>query len=221
MPNHISNHIEASKEVLDEILSIDDKGEVIFDFNVLIPMPDYIYQGDLGLAEEALYGQNNWYNWSLSHWGTKWGAYSVERVSDTVLAFETAWSHPVPVIKALSEKFSNESILVAYADENSGYNLGVYVIQNSKIVQEGMIDEGSYEAVSLAALLTGKNRIQIVRDEINELEDNWDKYKDYPGVEEELKGYKNELDEYIVQDEFTKITRPDFDVNNLRHYLEV
>lgn len=221
MPNHVTNYIEAPKYVLDEILSVDDEGQVVFDFNSLIPMPDYIYTGNVGVEEMALYGENNSLDWCRKHWGTKWGSYSVRRESDTVLTFETAWSHPTPIIEALSKKFSNEPVLVAYADENSGHNLGVYLIEDELIVEQGAIIEGSFTAVKLAALLTGRDRVQIAREEIEELEKNWDDYKDYPGVDEELAGYKSELENYEIEAKYDEIENPDWDFNNLKSYLKL
>lgn len=37
------------------------------------------------------YGCDNWYDWALEHWGTKWGCYDTELDGDT-LRFTTAWS---------------------------------------------------------------------------------------------------------------------------------
>lgn len=49
MPNHVFNHIEASKGILDSITSLDEMNNVEFDFNNIIPMPDYVYSdGSLG-----------------------------------------------------------------------------------------------------------------------------------------------------------------------------
>ena len=51
-----------------------------------------------------LYGANNWYNWSVRNWGTKWDAVRTEVLSHTpgsadsptilVLRFDTAWTAP-------------------------------------------------------------------------------------------------------------------------------
>lgn len=49
----------------------------------------------------------NWYDWACKHWGTKWGAYNVEKlyISPTklVLKFDTAWSSPEPIFDKLTE----------------------------------------------------------------------------------------------------------------------
>lgn len=86
MPNHIQNRVtfDCSEEKLNEILTAIQKdsgengnfGPGTVDFNKIIPMPDNIFKGLLGTEEKKIYGKNNWYDWSIEHWGTKWNAYS-------------------------------------------------------------------------------------------------------------------------------------------------
>jgi len=50
----------------------------------------------------------SWYDWSVEHWGTKWGSYSVAVINDGapfVFKFDTAWSFPVPIFEAMAERF--------------------------------------------------------------------------------------------------------------------
>jgi hypothetical protein len=71
--------------------------------------PEIIDQGRKCLAARAETGFDNWYDWSVATWGTKWNAYSFE--SDIPdgdddrfeFRFETAWSFPTPVFEALSK----------------------------------------------------------------------------------------------------------------------
>jgi len=95
-------------------------------------------QQDILLRE---YGALDWYRWNTSHWGTKWNAYDIERVSDTELKVDTAWAHPQPVIDALAAKFPEVHIHVKYADEDLGSNLGQYTIQGTERVEELMTPE--------------------------------------------------------------------------------
>lgn len=49
--------------------------------------------------------EEDWYNWNVSHWGTKWDASDVTctRDEDTLhYTFSTAWSPPAPVFAAVS-----------------------------------------------------------------------------------------------------------------------
>lgn len=149
MPNHVTTELHAAKHVLDSLAG--ENGEV--DFNSVIPMPDTVFRGDLGIAERATYGQNNWYDWSVNRWGTKWNAYSIDRVSDEVMRFDTAWAHPAPVIKALSKKFPGESVQAEYADEDLGQNIGAYIMVDGVIEDFNPMEEGSEEALEFAANL--------------------------------------------------------------------
>ena len=49
-----------------EAIQSDEIGLGSIDFNKVIPMPDYIFQGNLGMAEREKYGKENWYDWSIS-----------------------------------------------------------------------------------------------------------------------------------------------------------
>lgn len=51
MPNWVTNRIEAPKYIIDELMSVDENGNIFFDFNTIIPMPSNIFQGDLGQKE--------------------------------------------------------------------------------------------------------------------------------------------------------------------------
>ncbi|WP_326742843.1 hypothetical protein [Streptomyces sp. NBC_01768] len=69
------------------------------------------------------------------------------------LRFDTAWSHPFPIVKALSRKYPDALIEVSYADEDLGSNLGQYVIAAGEILQESVFVPGSDDACEFAAQL--------------------------------------------------------------------
>jgi hypothetical protein len=68
-------------------------------------------------------GLMNWYDWSIEMWGTKWPAYEFNRISETEITFETAWSAPHPVLERLAEQ-TNYGFRHAWADEDTGNNVG-------------------------------------------------------------------------------------------------
>ena len=131
MPNHVTNKIEfyGKKESIKKVLKLINGEYECIDFNKIIPTPENIYQGNLGEKERELYGKNNWYDWNIAHWGTKWNAYSswVDEEND-VIFFDTAWSSPTPVLDALAKLCyeHNVSFSGAWADENRGYNIGIF-----------------------------------------------------------------------------------------------
>lgn len=71
-------------------------------------------------------------------WGTKWNAYGqrAEDNTSTQVSFETAWSHPGPVVDALSKKFPEHEIKVRFADEDIGSNCGYYTIKNGVMIDQ-------------------------------------------------------------------------------------
>ena len=78
------------------------------------------------------YGETDWYEWSIKHWGTKWNGY--ETVVDCgVIQFQTAWSTPVPVFVELSKRLKDKVITVHYADEDIGSNCGTLEILNGEV----------------------------------------------------------------------------------------
>jgi hypothetical protein len=74
--------------------------------------PTYKLDGDAYAANVKEHGFTNWYEWSCAKWGTKWDASDPCIVRDNhkprrsvMIAFNTAWSPPAPVISAMVEKF--------------------------------------------------------------------------------------------------------------------
>lgn len=145
MPNHITNRIKITgdpdmvKRVLNKIKN-DEFGVGTVDFEKIIPMPDNIFKGNLGIQERELYGKNNWYDWSVANWGTKWNAYGFDPNADyskeKELRFLTAWSAPHPVIAKLSEMFSSVKFEHEWADEDIGMNCGRYVYYDGERIEE-------------------------------------------------------------------------------------
>lgn len=141
--------------------------EKITDFNMVIPQPANIETGDCsGLHEPGIIC---WRGWSIENWGTKRNAYDTKTGAledgTGTLRFDTAWSHPFPVIEALSIKFPNHALDVEYADEDLGYNLGKYTITNGSRSEHADLHEGSDEALEFAAQLKyGKTYVELQKE---------------------------------------------------------
>lgn len=210
MPNHITNILQATPEVIDSLKG--ENGDV--DFNTLVPYPEELrdltaeymvfdteeevkahndkenhfaqelldrwgqdWSGKLGKTHaitrakynrlKELYGGNlDWYSWNSEHWGTKWNAYQIESPAPLTqipngfviwdwlktVKFETAWSHPFALMVKLSEKFPEEYVRVLYADEDTGFNYGAYVLQNGGTLVGGHepLGRGTPEAEEFA-----------------------------------------------------------------------
>ena len=81
------------------------------------------------------FGADNWYDWTTTHWGTKWGAYSVEidepedlhgrdGYIKVVVRFQTAWSPGAHVLSNLAQQYPTIEFYLIFADEDCGSNTG-------------------------------------------------------------------------------------------------
>lgn len=175
MPNHVTNKIEffGKQENINKVLELikDEYGCISFD--KIIPMPDYIYTGSLGREERELYGKNNWYDWSIANWGTKWNAYDsgFDEESNTMW-FNTAWAAPIPVLCELAKLCGKHEVSFdgKWADEDKGYNVGVFVSDEDGGYYE-YLGDCSNEAYEIYVELHGESEC-IGKDE----DGNWVAY---------------------------------------------
>jgi hypothetical protein len=96
------------------------------------------------------FGANNWYDWALANWGTKWGGYDAERVDPDTVKFLTAWNTPFTAIEKLSEKYPDHEFTVRFADEDFGSHVGEYTIINGERVDTYYPYSHSDEAYDMA-----------------------------------------------------------------------
>lgn len=160
MPNWVKNDVRIKNtQAIKDCIKTDayktvvgDEEYTYFDFNEIIPMPEELKEKDktypswekenkqdLNLIKK--YGADNWYDWSVRNWGTKWNTGSVRKTGVNAVEFDTAWSTPEPALCELSKKY-NTRVEVYYADENLGHNCGYYAYENGNLVEETV---GDYE----------------------------------------------------------------------------
>jgi hypothetical protein len=81
---------------------------------------DFVEKFNRDVAEK-----NDWYNWNLRNWGTKWDANSsVEWSTDPCMlfyGFDTAWSPPVQAIDKLAMQYPNAALTLTAIDEGMGF----------------------------------------------------------------------------------------------------
>ena len=67
------------------------------------------------------------YEWCCEHWGTKWPASQIvietapDEPRSAVIHFDTAWCPPLPVIRALAERFPNHAYCLEYYEGGVGF----------------------------------------------------------------------------------------------------
>lgn len=151
MPNWAENILKITgapkriQELREYIAGVDAEGnKLIFDFNKVVPMPE-----ELGLttspntvnASEMVgkYGFPDWYSFQSTKWGTKWNLnHDSVRVIDNgdsdpfietlEMRFDTAWSAPDGVVKALGIQFPDLEIDLWTCDPamDWGYHLSFH-----------------------------------------------------------------------------------------------
>jgi len=103
------------------------------------------------------YGTDNWYDWAVNNWGTKWNAYDVNPMSENQIQFSTAWSTPTILMERLSMINPDVEIEVSYADEDTGSNVGMYKLVDGTYTFTKIPKQGSLEAIEMAIDIKGED----------------------------------------------------------------
>ena len=145
MPNWCENVVTFTgpRVNLDALIDGAGKGELL---NVIRPMPDSVFRGNVGTDEREEHGSNNWYDWSIAYWGTKWDVKDVDIDDDgesVTFRFDSAWSPPVEAYR--------------YAEEH-----GLAV--DAKYCETGMDYIGRYGAGVEATMMIGECEDEELRD---------------------------------------------------------
>ena len=118
------------------------------------------------------FGANNWYDWAMANWGTKWGGYDAERIDSDTVKFLTAWNTPFTAIEKLSEKYPDHEFTVRFADEDFGSHVGEYTIINGEQVDTYYPYSHSDEAYDMAAGILGYDPREEEDEDCEEEDDN-------------------------------------------------
>jgi hypothetical protein len=72
------------------------------------------------------FGANNWYDWALKNWGTKWDAWDAEVTDEEndhiVYQFVTAWSPPLEWLETVAKPFPSLGLTLTYEDEFNNFS---------------------------------------------------------------------------------------------------
>ena len=142
MPNWCNNTLTvegAEKEVQrfkQRAKSKASKGDADLSLACLYPIPEGVYQGNLGPEESQRYGKNNWRDWCITHWGTKWDADATltNEIPDfLVYEFESAWSPPVAWLKKVARDFPRLRFTLIYDEPRMGF-AGTAIADQGKLI---------------------------------------------------------------------------------------
>jgi hypothetical protein len=98
-------------------------------------------------ANLAEYGYNDWYDWAISNWGTKWGDYDLvlDRGSDDYLfaRYTTAWGPMMEALRYISGLFPDLQFLTTY-DEPGMCFCGAAAHYRGEMVAHVTVEHDSY-----------------------------------------------------------------------------
>tara|TARA_Y100000593_G_scaffold48521_1_gene91624 strand:- start:939 stop:1442 length:504 start_codon:yes stop_codon:yes gene_type:complete len=153
MPNWVDNTTKilggrkAVKDCLARISGVEEyvggkTGENLFDFDKIKPMPEKVRDTNPSEALEKG-NRDNWYDWSVDNWGTKWNSSNsdiVNRFDDgdiyvVEINYQTAWSMPLPIWDELAKQYPKLEFRHKF-DEEMQHFYGVAVYKNGKLNEE-------------------------------------------------------------------------------------
>ena len=127
MPNWCNNTLtlKDSNDSIVEVLKdfLNEKGEL--DFEKIHPIPNEL-KGTTSPTPKDIdpnvqkmlvdnYGHDNWYDWCVENWGTKWNC-DVSHSGDEAICFTTAWSPPCRIVDYLAMK-TKRDFRLSYIEE--------------------------------------------------------------------------------------------------------
>ena len=138
--------------------------------------------GKKAFTNKVKYGYQDWYDWSVANWGTKWNACNTHFDKDNkTIYFDTAWSPAIPIYKALTEQNPNIGFCFEFAEEQAGYLVGEIHTLDGQITHSFLPKPFSKEAYEKYFELWGCEDDY----EFNESTGTYE-YKDSDCLEEEL-----------------------------------
>jgi hypothetical protein len=81
------------------------------------------------MAEQLMFKGDNWYDWNVRNWGTKWdvAVHDGDKYPETEITdendvsigyrFNTAWSPPIEVISVLAKQYPNCTFSLGFEEE--------------------------------------------------------------------------------------------------------
>ena len=146
MPNHVYNILSVSGPESDvrafhDAINIDsdDNSGIIRAF---LPFPTELEGEPITRQDGTVIGRafsDEGYNWCLRNWGTKWGDYDTEILSEpskisssdweVVYSYSTAWSPANPAIISIAKRFPNLTFTVSW-EEGGSQSCGALVVKD-------------------------------------------------------------------------------------------
>lgn len=128
----------------------DPDNSLSLDLDAIVPMPPEILATCDGATDElrvlarAATGFEGWYDWRCAHWGTKWNTcdFHGRLIADHVYdcSFATAWSCPIPALRALAAAYPLLRGAVAASEPDEEWSLTAAFRDGAFVWAEGPYD---------------------------------------------------------------------------------
>lgn len=194
MPNYCNNSLSVKSENFEEI-------KVFFNNNKTFNNPDNNDDSFLSFSKSVPKPEeeDDWYNWNIKNWGTKWDAidvdlnnvsedeFSLEYTNELIYSFTTAWGPALSWLESVAKKYPK----LCFENEYSECGMDLYgkrVYSNGELIEdvEMSLSEFNWEKVDKELLL------QLIKEKI----DTDEGYQVEDLAEEILEEYANK-DEYL------------------------
>ncbi len=155
MPNWCLNSLRVSGSDLSAFRKW--LGEDGFKLNKILPLPAELEgttspnrdsNSESAKALRQKYGADNWYDWNIQNWGTKWDVDAeLEDFGGWLfITFDSAWSPPAGAIIALGKMFPNLTFTLHYHESGCCF-AGVLTVEDdvvNDVCHDGGKDKEAY-----------------------------------------------------------------------------
>lgn len=158
-PNWCENNltIKGDKKTLDKFIQAAKRKNTDLSLQKLVPMPKELEntKADHQHVNQDLidkYGADNWYDWQVKNWGTKWDIEATLlkdlynnsnipiKLKDKIFyEFDSAWAPPIDAFITISKKFPTLDFSLRYDEPNMGFK-GTAKIKNGKVLSDSYKD---------------------------------------------------------------------------------
>ena len=131
--------------------------DINFDFNTIVPMPAVMHGTTSPTRDDdklnarirkKMYGAENWYDWSITTWDTKWNAsdthINIDNAVNMEFSINTAWSLPIKIFEELAELYPELTFDIDCVEEG-GFFSGQMSFSADGIVDDLTDDEEAWK----------------------------------------------------------------------------
>jgi hypothetical protein len=142
MPNWCENTlvVAGEKKQVQEFKKKAKTKDTDLSFQQLIPLPKALGNTDAPPKKKnktliKQYGADNWYDWQVNNWGTKWDVEASLNYDDSDMleySFLSAWSPPIGFLERVSKLYPALSFRLKYEEGGMGF-MGIAVAKEGQV----------------------------------------------------------------------------------------